>query len=191
LLHSHSFLCFLYLRQISILINLPGMDAYWGYIAVYGSVLFLLLAFYFTGRKEGWRERERQVLQESGSNDEYRKCQRKWHTAGFWQRLFIALAVVVQFLPDWISCLFWLSVALWFGWVGYDGWSNMYKKLTGIIVPGEPTFFQRFFYSGTTGTGTGSVIDQKFGTWLPTIKIIYTVLVIVFIALYLILVVFK
>jgi hypothetical protein len=149
-------------------------------ISTYGSILFLLIAFYFTARKEGWRERERQVFQ-SGDWWSYKRCQAKWHTAGFWQRLFMGLALIIQTLPDYRQMIMWGLVVLWFAWVGYDGWTNMPKDLSS--VPGIKRWYQRFFYSGSTQTG--SKIDRALGEYLPFIKLFYTILLPVFITIYL------
>ena len=153
-------------------------------ISLYSTVAFLFTALVFHGRKEGWRERERQVFQDmAASADEYRKCQRKWHRAGFWERFFIALAIIVAFMPNWYLMLLMASVALWFGWVLYDGLTNMPKDLSG--VSGTSRWYQKFFYSGSKITGTGSEIDIAMGQYLPFIKFIYTLLVPVFIVMYL------
>jgi len=138
----------------------------------YLSIALILSGLYFTGRKEGWRERSRQISFIDA--DEYKLSQEKWHTAGFWQRLFLGFALVVQVVPNWQAIILWSAITLWFSWVGYDGWTNLPRNLAPFIKQDRFKWFRRFFYSGTVKTGTYSKIDLALGEYLPTIKIIYT-----------------
>jgi hypothetical protein len=147
------------------------------WINIYAAVLCLLISRIFDGRKEGWRERERQIFQIVGINAEYWKCQKKWHTAGFWERLFVTLSITVLALPNWYLMAIFFAVALWFVWVLYDGLTNMPKELP------YKRWYQKFFYSGTTQTG--SKIDRLLGEYLPFIKLGYTLILPILITMYL------
>lgn len=150
----------------------------------YLPITLILAGLYFTGVKEGWRERSRQ-LSSTVDAAEYKTAQEKWHTAGFWQHIVLGLALIIPIIPNWYELAFWSFITIWFTWVGYDGWTNLPKDLTPFIKQDRFKWFRRFLYSGTKKTGTYSKIDLAFGEYLPTIKLWYTVLTIVTTIIYL------
>lgn len=148
---------------------------------LYLSIALILAGLYFTGSKEGWWLRQLSVTDPA----EYKVCQEKWHTLGFWQHITLGLALVVQVMPNWYEFIFWSFITLWFAWVGYDGWANMPRNLNPYIKQDRYKWFRKFFYSGTKKTGTYSKIDLALGEYLPTIKFIYTIVTIATTIIYL------
>lgn len=140
----------------------------------------LLIALGFTGSKEGWRERERQVM----NHERERKwASIRWHCDGWAQRAFIVLASVAPFYIHWQIGLLALGISLWFAWVFYDALTNLPKDLSSVF-PTKPTFYQRFFYSGSTKTGTGSWWDIHTKGRMPLFKKIYTLITIPIVVLF-------
>jgi hypothetical protein len=148
---------------------------------LYLSIALILAGFYFTGKKEGWWLRQLSTT----DTEDYKICQEKWHTFGFWQRIALGLALVVLVIPNWYEFVFWSFIMLWFAWVGYDGWSNLTRNLNPYIKQDRFKWFRNFFYSGSQKTGTYSKIDLAIGKYLPTIKFIYTIVTIATTIIYL------
>ena len=101
------------------------------------------------------------------------KSTKVWHGISF----IIRGSILVLWLPL-IGVLSWQLFTifgigyLWFSWVFYDAMCNLLRPLPG-------NFFQRFFYSGTKQSGTGSWIDRLAGEYLPFIKLAFTIITII------------
>ena len=136
----------------------------------------VLLAFVFTGLKEGAREKERQLrnsdvqMKVSDAIKEFNKWQSRWHSYGFVERFFIGLTPMIFFWPDVHGLIAVGLFNLWMAWVLYDGLTNTWKDL-----PYKKTnCLKRFFYSGSKATGTGSKLNQWIGENMDFVKFAYS-----------------